>query len=110
MLTLNKIENMTTRIQSIHFDADVKLLQQVQEKMERLSRFIQDKAVEVQVILKLEHVGQVKDKIIEVIINLPGQNLIAKSTKKSFEEALNQVISTLKKQLLKYKEKIQKKF
>ena len=100
---------MITRIQSIHFDADVKLLQQVQDKMERLARYIQNKAIEAKVILKLEHGGQVQDKVIEIIINLPGQNLVAKSTKKSFEEALNQVIATLKKQLLRHKEKIQQK-
>jgi putative sigma-54 modulation protein len=100
---------MITRIQSVHFDADLKLLNLVQERIERLTRYVQNKAVEAKVVLKLERVGQVQDKVIEVIINLPGQPLIAKSTKKSFEEALTHVISTLKKQLLRYKEKIQKK-
>lgn len=100
---------MTTRIHSIHFDADVKLLQQIQMKMERLAKFIKDTAVEAKVILKLEKVGQVQDKIVEVILSLPGQSLVAKSTNKSFEEALTQVIATLKKQLLRHKEKIQKK-
>lgn len=100
---------MMTRIQSIHFDADVKLLQQIQQKIEGLAKFFQNKSIEANVVLKLEHVGQIQDKVIEVIINLPGQALIAKSTKKSFEEALIQVVSTLKKQLLRYKEKLQRK-
>jgi putative sigma-54 modulation protein len=100
---------MTTTIQSIHFDADVKLIQQVQEKMDRLARYVQNKAVQAKVILKLEKVGQIQDKVIEVIINLPGLPIIAKSTKKSFEEALSQVIATLKTQLLRHKEKKQKK-
>lgn len=100
---------MTTTIQSIHFDADVKLLQQIQERMERLARYIQHKAVEAKVILKLENAGQIQDKVVEVSINLPGHQLIAKSTKKSFDKALIQAIATLKKQLLRHKEKIQKK-
>jgi putative sigma-54 modulation protein len=100
---------MTTKIQSIHFDADVKLLEQVQEKMNRLTRYIQHNTVEANIILKLEHVGQVQDKVIEVIINLPGQPLVAKSTKKSFEAALTQVMANLKTQILRRKEKIQKK-
>jgi putative sigma-54 modulation protein len=100
---------MITRIQSIHFDADDKLLELVQNKMDHLNKYITNEAIDADVILKLEHVGQVQDKVIEVIINMPGQNLVAKSTKKSFEEALIQVIAALKNQLLKHKEKIQEK-
>lgn len=100
---------MKTRIQSIHFAADVKLLQQIDERLGRLAKFIHNKATEVNVILKLEKAGQIQGKVIEVIISLPGILLVAKSTRKSFEVALTEVIATLKKQLLRHKEKIQKK-
>lgn len=100
---------MKTSIQSIHFDADVRLLQQIHEKMKRLTKFVQDRAIEAKVILKLEKVGQIQDKVIEVIIRMPGIDMVAKSTHKSFEVALTEVIAIIKKQLLKHKEKIQKK-
>ena len=100
---------MVTRIQSIHFDADAKLVSLIEEKLDRLTQYIQDRVIEAKVILKLEQVGKVQDKIIEVILNLPGQAVVAKSAKKSFEEALAEVIATLKTQLLRYKEKIQRK-
>jgi putative sigma-54 modulation protein len=100
---------MIITIQSIHFDADAKLLEQVEDKMKHLEKLIHNKDVEAKVILKLEHVSHVQDKIIEVIINLPGQPIVAKSTKKSFEEALIDVVATLKNQLLRHKEKMQEK-
>ncbi|MBK6546752.1 MAG: ribosome-associated translation inhibitor RaiA [Saprospiraceae bacterium] len=100
---------MVTRIQSIHFDADLKLISLIEEKIARLAHYVQDMAIEARVILKLEHVGKIQDKIIEVIINLPGQPMIVKSTRKSFEEALSDVMATLKKQLTRYKERIQEK-
>ena len=100
---------MNIRIQSLHFTADQKLIDLIEEKINRLAHYIQGQTVETNVILKLEHVGQVQDKIIEVIINIPGQSMVAKSSKKSFEEALQEVISTLKTKLSRHKEKIQDK-
>ncbi len=101
---------MITKIHSIHFDADVKLLQQIEQGISHLAKFVQNKAVETKVILKLEKVGQVQDKVIEIIISLPGQLLVAKRTRKSFEQALNEVLATIKKQLIRYKKKLQKKY
>ncbi len=100
---------MTTTIQSIHFDADVKLIQQIHAKIDRLTKYVNDSAMEAKVFLKLEHVGKIQDKVVEIVLNLPGHLLIAKSTRKSFEEALKEVIDTLKIQLLRYKEKLQSK-
>jgi putative sigma-54 modulation protein len=101
---------MITKIHSIHFDADVKLLQQIEDRISHLSKFLQNKAVEANVILKLEKVGQVQDKVIEIIIALPGQLLVAKRTRKSFEKALIEVLATIKSQLIRYKRKIQRKY
>lgn len=100
---------MVTTIQSIHFNADEKLINLIEGKLSRLTHYLQDKVLEAKVILKLEQVGRIQDKVVEVIINLPGQPVVAKCTRKSFEEALLQVIASLKKQLLRYKEKIQQK-
>jgi putative sigma-54 modulation protein len=100
---------MTTRIQSIHFDADFKLIQQIHSQIDRLSKYAAHKAVEAEVFLKLEHVGKIQDKVVEIVLKLQGQLLIAKSTHKSFEKALRDAIATLKSQLLRYKEKIQNK-
>lgn len=98
-----------TRIQSIHFDADTKLLQYIEEKLAKFGRLLGQDDVEAKVILKLEKTGQVQDKVVELIINIPGHPLIAKSTRKSFEEAIRDALNTLKIQWGKYKSKLQAK-
>lgn len=98
-----------TRIQSIHFDADTKLVQFIEEKMNKFGKILGQDQVEAKVILKLEKTGQIQDKVVELIIHIPGHPLIAKSTRKSFEEALRDALGTLKTQWTKYKTKIQRK-
>lgn len=98
-----------TRIQSIHFDADTKLVAFIEEKMARFGKMLGQNNVEAKVILRLEKTGQVQDKVVELIINIPGHPLIAKSTRKSFEEAIRDALNTLKIQWEKYKTKIQRK-
>lgn len=100
---------MTTRIQSIHFDADQKLLNLIEEKLLKIGQKLGLSHAEADVILKLERNGQIQDKIVEVIVNIPGQHLVAKSSGKSFEGALRVVSSSIRSQLLKYKERIQRK-
>ena len=98
-----------TRIQSVHFDADAKLVQFIEDRLTKFGKFIGSPATEAKVVLKLEKTGQVQDKVVELIINLPGHPLIAKSTRKSFEEAVRDAINTLKVQWSRYKEKLQAK-
>jgi len=98
-----------TRIQSVHFDADAKLVQFIEDRLTKFGKFIGSPAAEAKVVLKLEKTGQVQDKVVELIINLPGHPLIAKSTRKSFEEAVRDAINTLKVQWSRYKEKLQAK-
>lgn len=98
-----------TRIQSVHFDADSKLIQFIEERLAKFGKTMGTPAAEANVVLKLEKNGQVQDKIVEMIIQLPGHPLIAKSSKKSFEEATRDALDTLKSQWTRYKEKIQAK-
>jgi putative sigma-54 modulation protein len=68
-----------------------------------------DQIIEARVVLKLENSGQVRDKIAEVRLNVPGDILIAKASSKTFETSIHQTIGTLKRQLRKYKAKLQGK-
>ena len=100
---------MTTRIQSVHFDADTKLIDYIEQKMNRLKRAFGEDPIEAKVILKLEKTGQVQDKIVELIVNIPGHNLMARSTRKSFEEAIREAVAMLKGQWTRHKGKVQRK-
>jgi len=95
---------MNIRTESIHFTADEKLLTFIESKLSKLTQFY-DRIIDVHVVLKLENSGQVKDKIVEVKVNIPGDTLISKDTKKTFEAAADSAIDTIRRQLRKHKER-----
>lgn len=99
---------MELQVQSIHFDADVKLLDYLEKKVAKLETFF-DKIISADVTLRLEKTGQVQDKILELKLNVPGNTLVVKETCKSFEEAIDLGTEALKRQLIKHKEKLQAK-
>ncbi|MCB0688920.1 MAG: ribosome-associated translation inhibitor RaiA [Saprospiraceae bacterium] len=96
---------MTTRIESIHFTADQKLIDHIQKKLEKLDQF-HDRIIDAHVILKLENSGQVKDKIVEVKLDVPGDLIVATESNKTFESAMDQVADVLKRLLIKHKERV----
>ncbi len=97
---------MKTRTEAIHFSADQKLLEFIEKKAEKLHQFF-DKILNVDIKLRLENSGQIRDKIAEVKVHLPGSILFVKEHNKTFESAVDEAIEALKKQLIKYKERKQ---
>jgi putative sigma-54 modulation protein len=96
---------MKIQVKSVHFHADSKLLAFIEEKISRLNRYFEH-TLEAEVHLKLQDTGaRVREKIAEVRINVPGETLIAKVTNKSFEAAVELAVDSLKRQIIKYKEK-----
>ena len=95
---------MNIQMQSVHFDADIKLVEFVEKKIGRLSTY-HDHIVSAEVFLRLEPHGQVQDKMAEVKLHVPGHTFIAKESFKSFEQAIDEAADALKRQILKYKEK-----
>lgn len=99
---------MKVHTQSVHFSADAKLLSFIEKKLSKLDHFF-DRIVSANVTLKLENSGQVKDKVAEIRINIPGAVLYVKEINKSFEASIDSAISSLKRQILKYKERARMK-
>ncbi len=96
---------MNIRTQAIHFNADQRLVDHIEQNLEKLNKYF-DKIISVDVKLKLENSGQVQDKIVEVIVRVPGHTLIAQAEDKKFETAYDKVAGNLKRQILKLKEKV----
>lgn len=98
---------MKVSVQSIHFHADAKLVEFIEKKLTRLDRYFdKNRAIEAEVFLKLQETGgQVHEKIIEIKLLLPGGWLIDKKTGRSFESAVTASADTLKRQLLRHKER-----
>jgi len=97
---------MNINIQTVHFDADEKLLELVEKKVQKLSTF-HDRITKVDVFLKLDNlVHAIKDKVVEINVHIPKQDCFVKATSKSFEESFEQAIDSVTNQLKKKKEKI----
>ena len=95
---------MKIRVQSIHFNADKKLLEFIQIKVDKLDLFF-DQIISGEVYLKLENVEDEENKISEIKLMVPGGVFFAKEQCKSFEEATDLAIESLKKQITKHKDK-----
>lgn len=96
---------MNVKIQTVRFVADDKLVNYINEKLQKLPVF-HDRIVKVDVFLKLDNVVHtIKDKIAEIRVHVPRHNFFAKTTSKSFEESFDEALDSLLIQLKKKKEK-----
>lgn len=99
---------MDIKMHSIRFDADQKLLDFVNTKVNKLP-IIYDDIMGAEVFLRLDNNEDRENKLVEIKLDVKGQTVFAKKQCKSFEEATDLSIDALKKQLVKRKEKIRKK-
>lgn len=99
---------MELKIQSVKFTVDQKLIDFINEKSTKLTK-VNDKITGGEVILKLDNVSNLENKIAEFKIKVPGNEVFAKKQSNTFEEAIDHTIEALQKQLLKIKEKQRKK-
>ena len=77
---------MQITIKSIHFTADVKLKEYIEMRLSKLETFY-DRIIQAEVFLKLENEGApLKDKVVEIRLHIPGNDLFAKDTSLSFED------------------------
>lgn len=96
---------MKVTVQAIHFTADSKLVDFIQKKANKLDQFY-DQISSAEVYLKLEKVEDEANKISEIKLLIPGNQLFAKEKCKTFEEATDLALESLRKQLEKHKQKI----
>ena len=96
---------MNIQIQTVHFDADTKLIDHVNKKIDKLKTF-NDNILDVEVYLKLDNVvHQVKDKIAEIKVLIPKHTFFVKHESKVFEESFDVAFDALVNQIKKRKEK-----
>jgi putative sigma-54 modulation protein len=97
---------MNVNIQTVHFDADQKLISYVKQKLEKLPQF-HDRIISVDVFLKLDNlVHNIKDKIVEIRVHVPRSEFFVKSTSKSFEASFDEALESMVNQIKRKKEKL----
>lgn len=96
---------MNINIESLDFKADKKLLDFIEKKVNKLTKFY-DGIVSADVKLRLEKEENKENKVAEVKLKVPQSDLFAKRNSTTFEEAVDNVTEALRKQLKKHKEKL----
>ncbi len=95
---------MNITVQSIKFDADQKLVEFIKKKTAKLEQFL-DNIIEGVCYLRIENVDDEANKVVELKMNIPGNQLFAKAQAKSFEEATDVAVESLRRQINKHKTK-----
>ncbi|MCK5702768.1 MAG: ribosome-associated translation inhibitor RaiA [Cyclobacteriaceae bacterium] len=96
---------MKLQMHSIRFIADQSLITFIQKKADKLDRFF-DRIIDGEVFMRLDKDNNMENKIIEIKLNIPRNQLFAKERAKTFEEASDLAVEALKKQIIKHKDKI----
>jgi putative sigma-54 modulation protein len=100
---------MTINIQSVHFNADRKLLDFITEKVEKLNTFY-DGIINSEAVLRLDKSSTSDNKICEIKMLGKGHEFFAKKQCETFEEATDLVCEALKSQIKKHKDKLLEKY
>lgn len=99
---------MTINIQSVHFTADKKLLDFVNDKVDKLNTYY-DGIINSEVTLRLDKSSTSDNKISEIKMLGKGHEFFAKKQCATFEEATDMVCEALRSQIKKHKDKLLEK-
>ena len=96
---------MKVSIQSVNFNINQDLVQFIEKKVNNLEKF-HDHILGAEVYLKVQSTSDKENKIVDIKVNLSGIDMVAKKHSKSFEEAVSLCVDSLRRQLVKRKEKL----
>jgi putative sigma-54 modulation protein len=96
---------MNVNIQTVRFTPDVKLMDFVNKKLQKLNTY-HDRITKVDVYLKLDNViHNIKDKVAEIRVQIPRHQFFVKASSKSFEESFDNALDSLINQVKRKKQK-----
>lgn len=96
---------MNVQIQAVHFEADNRLIEHVNRKLEKLGTF-HDKIIGVEVYLVLDNiVHNIKDKVAEIKVYVPKHSFFVKHQSKTFEESFDLAFDSMVNRIKRQKEK-----
>jgi putative sigma-54 modulation protein len=95
---------MNIKLNPVNFSIEAELTDYATKRAEKLYQMY-DGTVGIEVTLKLENSTGDNTKTAELLWKVPGNDLFAGKTSKTFEEALDHASEALRKQLDKYKER-----
>ncbi|WP_159800042.1 ribosome hibernation-promoting factor, HPF/YfiA family [Flavobacterium sp. MK4S-17] len=96
---------MKVNVHAVNFNVDRKLVGFVQARLDKLEKYY-DRVVYSDVFFKLDNSNDKVNKIAEIKVNVPGNELIVKKQCKTFEEAVELAADSMERLLVKRKQKI----
>ena len=94
---------MNVQIQSVKFDASSKLIEFIEKKLAKLDRVAENAAADV--VLKLDKDDEHGNKIAVITLRIPGGDIRVEEQARTFEEAVDNAMDVLKRQIEKRKDK-----
>ena len=94
---------MKISVQSMGLTPHAPLEDHIEKKLNKLENYY-DKIVECKVYLKVENKSVRENKTVEILLAVPGDDIVVKKTSATFEESLDQCAEVAKKLLIKKKE------
>ncbi|GAB2773761.1 ribosome hibernation-promoting factor, HPF/YfiA family [Salinimicrobium soli] len=95
---------MKVNVQSVNFHADQKLVDFIQRKLDKLENYY-DNVIYADVYLKVQNTSEKENKISEILLSIPGDEIICKKKGRRFEVGVDECVSSLVRQLQKRKQK-----
>ena len=95
---------MNVTINSVKFDADKKLTDYINNELKKVLKHY-DGVIGAEVFLKLDNTPTTENKISEIRLDIPGNELFVKKQSRTFEEATDQAVEALRRMVTKHKEK-----
>ena len=91
---------MKVNVQTPNFSVKDELLIFVEKKLAKLEQF-HPKIVFADVFLKVQGTSEKEDKAVEVLLSVPGEDIMVKKETKTFEKAIDGAVGTLERKLKK---------
>jgi putative sigma-54 modulation protein len=95
---------MKMNVQSVNFTADQKLINFIQKKLDKLENHF-DNVIYADVYLKVQNTSEKENKVSEILLSIPGDEIICKKKGRKFEVGVDECVSSLERQLQKRKKK-----
>ncbi len=93
---------MNIQINAVNFAITQRLTDFTKDKIEKIYKTY-DEIVGIEVNFKTENVSGEENKSAEVLVKVPGNDLFASKTSKTFEQALDETAVAIRKQIEKRK-------
>ena len=95
---------MNINFQSVNYNADSKLIEFAEKRIKKISQFYLN-IIDVFIFTKIENASDRVNKLAELKICIPGDDVVVKKTAKSFEEAISLAADSAERILKRLKSK-----